>query len=214
MRISGGVDPAEVRRVISALETYRRATGKDLEDTINRFMRNVAIYAIAKTPIAKRDGIERELTQIVTTTRSGRNRRRPLRIANTRARAIYVRNLRRRGIDPSSTSPGDISKGVDQMIKSRLRGVGYHRAGWIPALRKFGAPLLQGGAKQFGPAKGTASKATELRLRAEISNFAGAIDKVGRPAFDQAIREARVDMMTYARKRLAQRATETTKKLR
>lgn len=218
MKIRVSVPDREVSHIVRTLELYRRATGKDLEATINRFMRNVAIYSMAHTPIASRDGIERELRRVIKSqvyTKKGNLRKKPraVKVANTVARAIYVRNLRRAGIDPSKTDPGEISRGVEKMIDKRLRGVGYHRAGWIPALRKFGAPLL-GGAKAFGPAKGSASKATETRLRAEMSNFAKAIDIVGDKAFRTALRDAQVDMESYAKGLMTKRTAETNSQLR
>jgi hypothetical protein len=213
MKVSATLDRAQIKKAIDALRLYQQATGKDAEKTLNRFMRNVAIYSSAKTPKADAEKIKAELATVVAmrfATKTGKRLKKAqeIRKPTTLARAIVVARMRRKG--ESVTSQG-IDEAAKKLVNGRIKSVGYHKAGYIPAFREFGAPLSRSGAKQFGPPVGTGSKATVSRLRATLTNFAPAIDKVGRAAFETAVREATVDMETFAKAQLDKRSAAATK---
>lgn len=215
MNLAGGFSARDLARVRSVLELHAKATGKDVELSLNRFMRNVSIFASAKTKKADVAKIERDLRRMIGTRIAGASGRRlkkpkPIITPTSLARAIIVKRMREAG---EQLTNAEIVKRTEALVKARVRSAGFHKAGYIPALREFGAPASRSGAKAFGPPKGTASKATETKLRASLRNFATGVDLQG-DALAAAVREALVDMETYAKERLAKRAAETNKKLK
>lgn len=210
MKISVNVNPAEVARINSVLDVYQQATRKTTADVINKFQRQVAIFASAHTSKADKQKIESELKQIIsvrTTTKSGKALKRAVVKwkDSTLARALVVKQLRDKGINPSSLPAGEITRRARAFIAARMKSVGYHKAGWIPALRKFGAPVPAGIRAAKSP-PGAAWKATQSRLSSTIQNTARGVEKVQQGALDQAISEAMIDMETYARAELRKQA--------
>lgn len=203
-----------MQRVLETLALYKIATGKDLADTLNHFGKQVAIFATYHTDKADKTKLEGQLRKVLghrIASKSGKRLKKPKPITapTTLARAIIVSRMRKKGEILTSR---EIDAQVDRMIKARLIAIGYHKAGWIPALSEFGAPISKAGAKAFGPPAGGASKATESRLSAMLKNFAEKID-IQEAALDKAIREARIDMKTYAKAKLAKREAETNRKI-
>lgn len=209
------VDPNEIRRIQEAMRLYQIATGKDFAEILNRFGRNVAIYSSAKMSKAKRNIIEGQLLDVIghrlPRVRNGKKGRpTPITVPTTMARAILVKGFRKRGEPiPRSAHLATLAR---QMVRQRVRSIGYHKAGNIPALKEFGAPASKSGAKQFGPPRGKASKADAAKLSASLSNFARGIN-VQQAAWDQGIREARLDMEKFARSKLAETAKKTSQKI-
>ena len=54
------IDPKTLRNSIAALRAYRKATNKSAAETLNRYARNVLMFAIRFTPKTKLPKIRRE----------------------------------------------------------------------------------------------------------------------------------------------------------
>ncbi len=128
----------------------------------------------------------------------------------TRAAAIIGAKHRRKGI---RTSPAQFYKEVRQYQTRAVRSAGYHRAGFIPAIRSFRAygSRRRGSGRYRGPIPGRARAARRsqgARPHGFIENSARGIAKVQpnvlrrqvRPVARQLTRFARQDMMRAVRR--------------
>jgi len=217
LKITGKIETAQVRKITEAMGLYAKATRKDSEAILNRFMKNVTIYASSKTPKANPTRIEGQLRRVlghrIATAKGKRLKKpKPITVPTSLARAIVLKRLRDAGKPLPSSA--EITRLSEALVKSRLRGVGFSKAGFIPALRAFGAPISKAGAKQFGPDRGSGQKATPASLRAQLINSAPEIEAIAGPALAAAVREATVDMMTYAKRKLAERAAKTNARMK
>jgi hypothetical protein len=111
---------------------------------------------------------------------------------------VYWKLVKKRGLKRAA-----IEKKAEQIIKARIRGIGYIRAGWFKAARRFGA---KGGKTRKGWASaGYGVKAKPNKTEALFVNKATGAVQVSGPALARAIESVRQDMMKYIARKLKEK---------
>lgn len=210
MHVSAKVERRSLRSLVDAIKIYERASSKDLADVVNHALKQVAIFWSHHMPMADRNKIRNELQKIVLSTRTAKGRlRKKAKRVKTPLPLAYAILLARAKAKGEKIAPNELKARANRMIGARVRSAGFNKAGIIPALRAFGAPLRNaGGAQQIGRPKGSASLATEARLRARLVNSVKTVGKIGQPALETAIVEAAADLQKYAEKKIADRTAK------
>lgn len=201
------IDRADLRRLEHTLGIYAKATGKDLAEVANRFMRQATIFLTAKIPRVDPGRIESDLRRVVATITTKKGKQRVIRRASPLAHAIIRARAARAGEE--SLSQREVETRARRMVAGRKRAVGFVRAGNATALRAFGGRVA--GARQLGKPKGTAQVATPRRIEAKLTNQVqgrrgGLAVKIAARFVGPALREVEADMRRYAEGKLAKRA--------
>lgn len=210
MNVSAQADKRSLNALLGSIKTYEQASGKDTADVVNHALKQVAIFWSHHMPMADRTKIEDGLRRVVAYQIAGKGKKyrrlkkaKAIKKALPLAYAIVLARAKRKG---EKIPAGDLTARANRMINARKSSAGFNRAGIIPALRAFGAPLKNAaGARQIGRPKGTASKATAARLVAKLSNKVKTVAAIGKPSLDTAVAEAAVDLRKYAERKIAQR---------
>lgn len=177
------------REFQEALKQYQKVSNKTFVRVINDKAKDVALRSVQFTPKARKNKI---------TKYEPNGRRYPRKLLHARAT---------QGTRLGKAKKGEGNKALaEKLYKSRLQSRGYIAAGWIKAARELGAPPPRGVA-QLQPggraAKGTALKATDLKLFCDIFNMALGAETVGLEPLQRAIRFVTADMQKYIDRKLA-----------
>jgi hypothetical protein len=185
------IDPKTLRNSIAALRAYRKATNKSAAETLNRYARNVLMFAIRFTPKTKLPKIRREVDPV-----KGKDRL-----------------LWKLAAKDGWKKGAGIGAEVQQRYNRRRSSKGFIAAGFFKALRVFGgrarAPFAGGEAAQ-----GSGRKAKDSRLIAEFVNAATGADKVAFEPLTRAMNDRSADMLRYAHKRMQKDADKVSGKRR
>lgn len=133
-------------RSLQRMKSVSKKTGAEI---LNKALKDVAFRAASFTPKTTFGKIRGELNNDLIT-------------------KMAVKWLREKG---APFNKNDVKDAKARIFKARMRSIGALRAGWIPAIQKFGgnyrgAKKLQGGSASDG----TAIKATPSRLKGMIRN--------------------------------------------
>jgi hypothetical protein len=216
------VDFNEWRRAAAELSAQSKRT---LPDFINGQAMAVAVQAIKLTRKADASRIEYELGTVGYTTRTISKGKRKGQVVKG-DRILKNDSLARRILFAHYaktkkwlTAGATIKDKADNLIKKRLRGVGYIKAGWIPAFKTLSSVVRRkpakasGGAygvKQFGAPKGSAIPAKQALglIYATIENSVPGFSKTTEPYAVEGLRQAlaftAADMTEVLAKRLKQ----------
>lgn len=179
------IDPQSLKDSFRAIRLYEKATGKTAAETLNRFMRNVLIRLMRLVKAATLGNIRRAAD--------------PDRKTNSPIARLPWKKAAQAGHRKGEGIGDRARKWFNRRVKSR----GYVKAGFIPALRKFGgrtgnARLVPGG----DASRGKGRKARDGSLLAAFENFSDGADIVAGPKASQAFSQAADDMETYAQRKM------------
>jgi len=168
---------ADLRAFSAALRKVKEVTRKEEADIVNKALKDVAFRAASFTPKAQAsiirnrllsDGLLPALASIACNKKYGKNMK-GARAWGKAEHAAMMLNI----------------------LAARRRGIGALRAGWIPAILKFGGKYRGAKLKPGGSAShGTASKATIANLSGFIENAVEVHDHAGRSYTADEIRVA------------------------
>ncbi len=190
-----------LRQFSAALREVQRVTKKDEADIVNKALKDVAFRAASFTPKTSQQRVVQQLE------------------SNGLLPALASINLNNRiGKNPPKGPKlwGRMQHAQEMLriLAARRRGVNAIRAGWIPAIEKFGGKFRGAKLKPGGSAaQGTGVKATISRLSGFISNavkttsyrggeFSAEQITVAVSALKRAIEFVTADRMAYARKKI------------
>lgn len=213
--IAASIDTRTLDKIGQTIAFYAQSTGKDLADTSNRALRQIAIVASAKTPAVDPNKIEAELRKVVAhqvfAKSNGKRLKRPKPITKrTRlANSIVWARAHAKG---ETITVDEAEKRARALTAVRKRSVKFVRSGYIPALVALKARKTDAG-KQRGKPKGSVQLATPARFQAMLANevqgdIGGLAVKIGAKAVAAAIPEVERDMREFAEKKLAERAAK------
>ncbi len=213
----------------NTLRRYLKVNRRTLPEALNEKAYFIAGGAIRHTHKADHERIKAELgakMESVIGKRGKALKRKTLAIVEnywaTLAVILVIAGLRKAG--KPIPSDGELKDRALNLVRSRIRSVGFIRSGWLPALRrlarfskygriKFGFGDLP---KKVGKNKGGVSPATEAQgdlAKVIIWNSAGgeekhkgALMKYGQPGLEAAFREETADMKRYLEKKLRENA--------
>jgi hypothetical protein len=155
---------------------------KDLPDTLNSASLDTGIKAIKNTPRAS----TAKIAAVTDAQLAGR-------IAN---------RFRKRGKKIPKGKMADLIKAERKRMRaSRAFTAG---PGWDKAVRAFGGRGVkrQKGFEQSEASKGKGSKASKMKLIAELVNTTPAGEKIGKEALQQSLDQAALGLATYGHRRL------------
>jgi hypothetical protein len=174
------VNLPELREVTSL---YTKATGHDNQYILNKLSINSLFRSIKHTPKASVASITKDLGTV-----------------NKPSQLAF--NLANKALKGKGTIQ-QIYELAQKIISARRRSVAYIKAGWVVALRAFGAHARIGlSSKNLAAHRGYGTKATHTRWRAVIFNGAPGAPLVGAEALKKGMDEALVDSRSWAIARL------------
>ena len=170
------IDSSGIRRSLKELQRYSKRSTPDL---INLAGQLWSSFAYKHTRVATPAHIKRYLTAKVGRKASKRSRHK---YGGTRAERIVISILRKSGQLAVLNNKAEFANRVRQFVDAAVKSSGYHRAGWIPALRQFKTKesKKRGAGRYREPVPGDAAKAHrgQANPHAFLENFARAFAHV------------------------------------
>jgi hypothetical protein len=161
-----------------ALEGFSKHTKRDRAGALNLAGRLWASFAFSGTRRADPGEIKAYMMQRVSQPR-GRSRSK---YNGTRAEAITIASLRKKGRLATIKDRAELNRLVAKFVTAAVNSSGYHKAGWIPALKQFKSKgsKRRGNGRYKSPVPGNAKKAkkSEARPNGFLENFARAFKDV------------------------------------
>lgn len=161
-----------------ALEGFAKHTRRDRAGALNLAGRLWASFAYKGTRKVDPELIRAYLMEKVGPAR-GRSKSQ---YNGTRAERITIAALRKKGRLASIKNRAELNKIVAKFVHTRVTSSGYHKAGWIPALRQFKVkgPKRRGkrNYKEAIPGNAKKAKRSESRPNGFLENFARAFRDV------------------------------------
>ncbi len=217
----------DTRQFDAALREYAGFVKKDAAYVVNRQSLNVMIKAMNASPVATREKIAKALglagmeqVQATRRTKSGK------RVFTGRTK--MVRKFKKPILYKlaSSTQKGlskyEIAKKASAIYGRRLGAIGYVRAGWAPAAKRFEALKLGLKAvsvgkvlKRFPKIRWSARTAKPGDIAgASFSHWIRARNKVSPGVLQKALNAAAVDMRDYIQKKFKESARKVSRIVR
>jgi len=198
-------------RFNAALDSYVKATRKDVVTVLNSKGYFIARKALWFTDAADQKNV-RQLKDLATSRR----------IREPKDKGLVAGAMMSKRYGKGDGLYGSRMKSaINSMLASRVRARSFLKSGWLTAIRgldpkaedkNLAAPAV-GGVKQFGQAKGAFSSASDVELKASITNSAqaksdtvGALQKFGMPALMKAFDNEASSMEEYVIKKNAKSA--------
>lgn len=155
-----------------ALEGFAKHTKRDRAGALNLAGRLWASFAFKGTRRADPAEIRAYLMERVSPPR-GRSRSK---YNGTRAEAITIASLRKKGQLSALKNRSEINRLVGKFLKTAVNSSGYHKSGWIPAMKAFKVKgsKRRGNGRYRSPLQGDSktAKKSESRPNGFLENFA------------------------------------------
>lgn len=220
----------DTRKFDAALNEYAGFVQKDAAHVVNRQSLNVMIKAIQQSPVAKKEKLERAFGfvgkkefQATRKTKSGKRvwtgRLKSFRyFSKPIANILAVREL------GAGHSKYEIAKKASAIFGKRLGAIGFLRAGWIPAAKRFDA-LKTGISLKSKDAKAI-KRFPRIRWGAQVAKSAVKAvatfshwinrdrNKISESVLQKAINAAAVDMRSYIQKKYKETARKVCRIVR
>lgn len=188
----------EVAKFDRVLKEYVKLNRRTYSEIVNTKAYHITRAAVRFTRMAKKSHIKSFFSD-------------PRRYTKTVIRTFKLNKM---------TTPWDLKTYAKKLKTIRLKSVSYLRAGWVPALKRFGRAVKKSrkykGVMQRGKSKGKAQIATGRTgiARAWAKNMVGrgnaggsqALKTWGEPALARAFRVERRSMKRYMEKKLKETA--------
>jgi len=161
-----------------ALDGFMAHTKRDRAGALNLAGRLWASFAFAGTRKVDPALIKSYMMEKVGNTR-GKSRSK---YNGTRAELITIAALRKKGQLGALKNRGELNRLVGKFVTASVNSSGFHKAGWIPALKQFKAKgsKRRGRGRYLQPIPGNAKKASKHQTRPHgfLENFARAFKDV------------------------------------
>lgn len=208
----------DTREFDKALKSCVGETSKTLPEALNHKGGNVAFTAYKQTPAVDPKHIAAEFSaqRVHKIGKKGQTLKATrLEVGdNLRARAVFVAQLRRRGLLEKTTG---VTGKIAAFIGKRIGSAGFLRQGWVPAIKRLKPGIFQQ-TRRAGKKVGSVIPAKDgFNVFAQIENNATPRESSSVPkvqslmtnALARAFREETADMETY----LARKAQESANKV-
>jgi hypothetical protein len=161
-----------------ALAGFEKHTRRDRAGALNLAGRLWASFAFSGTRRADPAEIKAYMMERISAPR-GKSKSK---YNGTRAEAITIASLRKKGMLGTLKNRSEVNRLVAKFVTSAVNSSGYHKAGWIPALKQFKSKgsKRRGNGRYKSPVPGNAKKAkrSEARPNGFLENFARAFKDV------------------------------------